>query len=180
MLLVAGAVALAVVLAAVAATFLIEYAHEQDERLEARSALVGDMSASLADAIGIAQLGARGDVREPTHRRALSDWTVARERIGAELGGRFPGEEIVRTWRAYGRAVGDYIRLGAVAVDRDALLGFLSAYAREAGVVWGHLAPPSGIVSGPEFQVAYEHLGAWLLRRGGELVRQVLSLEPDV
>jgi hypothetical protein len=60
------------------------------------------------------------------------------------------------------------------------LLGYLSSYARGSGVVWGHLAPPSGLTSGGEFQTAYEKVGAWLLRRGGELVEHVLSLDPDV
>jgi hypothetical protein len=180
MLIVAGAVALAVVLGAVAATFVVEYAEEQDERLAVRTALVRDMSASLADAIGTSGLAARGDVREPTHRRALTSWIIARDRIAAELAGRFPGEEIVRSWRAYGRAVGDYVRLGGVATDREALLGYLSAYARGSGVVWGHLAPASGLTSGSEFLVSYERLGAWLLRRGGQLVAQVLELDPEI
>jgi hypothetical protein len=145
-----------------------------------RTELVRDMSASLASAIGTAGLGARGDVTETASRRALADWVAARGRIGAELAGRFPGDEIVQAWRAYGRAVGDYIRLGGVAIDREALLGYLSSYARGAGVAWEDLAPPSGLTSGAEFLRAYDRLGDWLLRRGGELVADVLGLDPEV
>ena len=175
-----GAVALAVVLGAAAATFVVEYAREQDEQLAVRSALVDDMSASLADAIGAARLAARGDVREPVQRQALVAWTSASGRIEAELAGRFPDEDVLRRWRAYARAVDAYLRLGGPTNEREALLGYLSSYARGAAVVWGHLAPPSGLTTGPEFQAAYAQAGTWLLRRGGELVRLVLSLDPDV
>lgn len=155
-------------------------AQERDEQISVRTALARDISASLAEAIGTAGLAARGDVQEPTHRRALVAWTTARSRIAAELGGRFPNDDIVRQWRSYGRAVDAYVRLGGVSTDREAQVGYLSAYAREAGVDWAHLAPASGLTSGPQFQAEYERLGAWLVRRGGELVKLVLSLDPDV
>jgi hypothetical protein len=175
-----GAVVLAIVLGAAAATFVVEYAQEQDERLNVRTGLADDMSASLADALGAARLAARGDVREPVQRQALVEWTAASARIAAQLAGRFPDEDVVRQWRAYGRAVDAHLRLGGSTTDREALLGYLSNYARAAGVVWGHLAPPSGLTTGPEFQTAYAQVGTWLLRRGGELVQLVLSLDPDV
>jgi hypothetical protein len=106
-------------------------------------------------------------------------WTAASGRIEAELAGRFPDEDVLRQWRGYGRAVDAYLRLGSPTNEREALLGYLSSYARAAGVVWGHLAPPSGLTTGPEFQTAYAQVGTWLLRRGGELVELVLSLDPE-
>jgi hypothetical protein len=175
-----GAVALTIVLAAAAATFVVEHAQEQDEQHEIRTQLADDMSASLADAVGTARLAARGDVQEPVQRRALVAWTAAAGRIEAELAGRFPGADVLRQWRGYGRAVDAYLRLGGPTNERESLLGYLSSYGRAAGVVWGHLAPPSGLTTGSEFQTAYAQVGTWLLRRGGELVRLVLSLDPNV
>ena len=171
---------LGVALTAVVVTVVAARVQERGEALDVRTALVDDMSSSLASAIGIAGLGARGDVTEPASRRALGEWVAARGRIGAELAGRFPGDEIVQAWRAYGRAVGDYIRLGGVTIDREALLGYLSSYARRAGVAWGDLAPASGLTSGAQFVTAYDRLGDWLLRRGGELVAQIVESDPAV
>jgi hypothetical protein len=168
------------VLGAAAATFVVEYAQEHNEQLAVRSALAQDMSTSLAEAIGAARLAARGDVREPAQRRALVDWTADGGRISVQLAGRFPDQDVGRQWRAYVRAIDAYLRLGGPTTEREPLLGFLSNYARAAGVVWGHLAPPSGLTTGPEFQTAYAQVGTWLLRRGGELVRLVLSLDPAV
>jgi hypothetical protein len=172
---------LAVVLGAVAAVLVvIERAQEHDEQLEVRTALVRDMSTSLAAAVGTARLAGRGDVQEPAYRDALVDWTAAGSRIAAELAGRFPDDDVVRQWRGYDRAVDAYLRLGGPTNERDELLGYLSSYARDAGVVWGHLAPPSGLTTGTEFQAAYARVGTWLIRRGGELVRRVLLLDPEV
>jgi hypothetical protein len=171
---------LAVLLGAAAASVIVERAHEQDEQQAVRTQLADDMSASLADAVGTARLAAHGDVREPVQRRALVAWTAASGRIEAQLAGRFPDDNVLRQWRGYGRAVDAYLRLGGPTDEREELLGYLSSYGRGAGVVWGDLAPPSGLTTGPEFQTAYAEVGTWLLRRGGELVQRVLSLDPDV
>jgi hypothetical protein len=181
------------VLTALVAPIITGRWQDHQERLDARDQLAGDMTTAFASSIVTARMVANGQIYAPTpdraaqlfaaqseYNRGLRDWSIASARLAAELGARFPDDGIAADWRAYTAAVNGYYRLAAVTRDRALVIAAVRRYVGGRGIDWTALEREKNFRQSPPFLRAYETLGAWLLRRGDELVARVLTLSPRV
>jgi len=168
---------------------------DRKQQIELRTSLASDMSRAYTDVIvngrfvagGLVYSGSTSKVKNTAAAQrvwtsALHDWLVESGRLTAELTGRYPDEDVARSWRRYVAAVTAYMRIGSQLdpEERLRLLAGERAYVGDRILDWSALTRNKEFKKDPKFRASYAALGESLIARGDRLVEEELTLDPRV